>query len=76
MSRPLARAMGPETPYAVHVATSRTPTPRVRASRISLPTMSDSSSGIRRRTAETAEATRPSQPAGTSSLSPPTRLNM
>ena len=64
------------TPYAVHVATSSTPTPRVRASRISLPTMRDSSSGSRRRTAATASETRPSHPAGTSSFRPPTRLNM
>ena len=32
--------MGPETPEAANGATSRTPTPRVRASRISLPTIS------------------------------------
>ena len=55
--------MGPETPYAAHVAASSTPTPRVRASRISFPTMSDSSSGRRRRTARTA-CLDPTEPAG------------
>ena len=46
--------MGPLTPNCWIVEAPRTPTPLVRAMRISLPTRSDSSSGSRRRTPVTA----------------------